>query len=141
MIMSGQWLSLWMLKMLLLTNPLMLTEGEGFVFECTLCGGEFVVVRDDWEVLQSSMGPYGVTKNCPLCQGRAICTIPCAKCRANILRPQDNICPDCGVNIQVALAEKVRQAKARAAAQRALKETQTRPASGPVDQPAGAPSP
>ena len=136
MILTGQWVSWWMVKMLLATNPLMLGAGEGFVFECTRCGTEFVVVRDDWEVLQSSMGPYGVTKNCPLCQARAICTIPCVKCRANILRPGDNICPDCGVNIQEALSQKVREAKARAAAARAARQAQTQPGmQGPPGSP------
>jgi hypothetical protein len=112
-------------KLLLLANPYQLAPQEAFVFECARCGMEFMTPRNDEQILQNPMGPFGVSKHCPLCQGSALFAIPCPQCRASIIRPPDDICPDCGVNIVEALNRKVEEALRRNAAQRAQTQSQS----------------
>lgn len=115
----GMAIGLWALNLLLSANPYHLAPEQAFVFECTVCHMEFLLPREDAEILRNSMGPMGVVKHCPLCQGNALWAIPCVDCRANIIKPADSICPDCGVDIQEALNRKVQAAVAKKAAQRA----------------------
>jgi hypothetical protein len=125
---SGCLVAMWVARMTLVANPTMMDPSQGFVYECTRCGFEFLVPRNDWDIQQSAMGPFGAAKNCPLCQAKAVFAIPCSQCRANIIRPASDICPDCGVNIVEAINRRVKEAMARRAAQRAAQQASTRAA-------------
>jgi len=82
---------------------------KDFVFKCRQCGAEFRVDSNDQEVLESPMGPAGVTKPCPKCGGKAFYAVRCPKCRKYKIQT-DVTCPSCGVNVSDFVNQKVEEA-------------------------------